>query len=55
MRYYEDHKSMGGIFQPHRKHEKVITTMAKKAAEVLSVPMETFDFTSGEPGRCYEL
>ena len=22
VRYYEDHKSMGGIFQPHRKHEK---------------------------------
>ena len=22
VRYYEDHKSMGGIFQPHRKREK---------------------------------
>ena len=31
-------------FSPTGNTKKVITTMAKKAAEVLSVPMETFDF-----------
>ena len=35
-------------FSPTGNAKKVITTMAKKAAGVLSVPMET-------PGRCYEL
>lgn len=35
-------------FSPTGNTKKVITTMAKKAAEVLSVPMETFDFTLSE-------
>ena len=35
-------------FSPTGNTKKVITTMAKKAAEVLSVPMETFDFTLPE-------
>lgn len=35
-------------FSPTGNAKKVITTMAKKAAEVLSVPMETFDFTLPE-------
>ena len=42
-------------FSPTGNTKKVITTMAKKAAEVLSVPMETFDFTlpeNREGGSC---
>ena len=35
-------------FSPTGNAKKVITTMAKKAAEVLSVPMGTFDFTLPE-------
>lgn len=35
-------------FSPTGNTKKVITTMAKKAAGVLSVPMETFDFTLPE-------
>ena len=41
-------KSMGGLFQPDRKREKVVTTMAKRAAECLGVPMGTVDFTLPE-------
>lgn len=35
-------------FSPTGNTKKVITTMAKKAAECLGVPMETFDFTLPE-------
>lgn len=35
-------------FSPTGNAKKVITTMAKKAAECLGVPMETFDFTLPE-------
>ena len=38
-------------FSPTGNTKKVITTMAKKAAEVLSVPMETFDFTLRRTGK----
>ena len=35
-------------FSPTGNAKKVITTMAKKAAECLGVPMEAFDFTLPE-------
>ena len=40
-------------FSPTGNAKKVVTTMAKRAAECLGVPMGTVDFaTSGKQGRC---
>lgn len=47
-REYEDHKSMGGLFQPDRKREKGRHNDGEAGGRVLGVPMGTVDFTLPE-------